>query len=57
MPIDVAALRSWDFPVLRQSWTDGSDAYGTQALRLRCVVAERGTVVVSNGRATLGDSA
>ena len=38
-------------------WRDGVDARGLQAWRLHCVVAERGTVVISNGRATLGDPA
>ena len=40
-----------------EMWRDGVDARGMQAWRLRCVVPERGTVVLSNGRATLGDAA
>lgn len=38
-------------------WDGGCDAQGTRSLRLRCVAVERDTVVLSNGRATLGDAA
>jgi acyl dehydratase len=34
-------------------WNDGPDADGLQAIRFRCRVPERDTVVISNGQATI----
>ena len=35
-------------------WNDGCDTHGARAVRLRCVAVERGTIVLSDGRATVG---